>query len=638
MCGIAGWLNAPGTSAAWASRLLEVLHHRGPDDQGIYADRGVGEAPLHGRAVTWGEGEPEAVLLHRRLSILDLSEAGWQPMRSPSGRYVITFNGEVYNYVELRRELEASGRRFVSDGDTEVVLAAYEAWGPACLRRFIGMFALAVWDVERRSLFLARDFFGIKPLFWARQGRTFLFASEIKALLATGLLPRRVRPNRLFDYLRYGQTDDGEETLLEGIAHLPASHWMEVSLEHPERARPVRYWTLTPQPAPRRLEDAQEAVRAAFMESVGLHLRSDVPVGAALSGGIDSSSIVCAMRRLGGARAEVHTFTFVAPEAAISEERHAATVAAAIQATAHTSHPSPEDLEAELASLIAIQDEPIVSTSPWAQLCVFRQAREAGIKVMLDGQGADELMAGYPVFYGARLASQLLGGDLAGATRLVRALVERGEGRALLSAGQHLVPPAWQGPLRRLVGQEVVPPWLDAAWFEARGVVGHARHAPPSSGERLRGLLMDALTRTSLPMLLRYEDRSSMACSIESRVPFLTPQLAELLLGLPERWLLSDAAVTKAVFREAMAGLVPRSILERRDKIGFLTPERGWLRALTPWVERHLTSDTARRIPALDLPAVQAHWERSREGGRWDGATWRHLNLIAWAEQLEVDF
>src|SRR5689334_5297417 len=275
MCGIAGYVTGsdPRPAAAFQAAALRTLAHRGPDDAGWLTDREVGAGDTPGDPGRWG-------LLHRRLAILDLSALGHQPMLSPDGRFAIVFNGEIYNYVELRRELEKEGCCFASQSDTEVLLRAYARWGPACLPRLVGMFAFAITDRDRRRLFLARDPFGIKPLYYARPGRGFAFASEIKALRP--VVSGRIRASRLFDYLRDGLTDHGGETLLEDVHQLPAAHWMEVDLDTGTPSEPQRYWDID---LTRRTDisfpEAVARVRELFLDSVRLHLRSDVPVGAA---------------------------------------------------------------------------------------------------------------------------------------------------------------------------------------------------------------------------------------------------------------------------------------------------------------------------------------------------------------------
>jgi asparagine synthase (glutamine-hydrolysing) len=636
MCGIAGYIasNDPRPFAAFQATALRTLAHRGPDDSGWYIDGQFGTdqpPPDPGRCG----------LLHRRLAILDLSPLGHQPMVTPDGHFAMTFNGEIYNYVELRRDLEREGCCFRSQSDTEVLLWAWARWGAAALPRLVGMFAFALLDRDRRRLVLARDPFGIKPLYYARPAGGFAFASELKALRP--VVSGHVRPGRLFDYLRDGVTDHGAETLLADVHQLPAAHWMEVDLDNAAPTEPRRYWDID---LDRRLDlsfpEAVARARDLFLDSVRLHLRSDVPVGAALSGGIDSSAIVAAMRAV-EPRTDVHTFTFVADDPAIAEEQYADRAAQCAGATARKVRLGPGDLAADLDQLVATQDEPFGSTSIYAQYRVFRLAAEHKIKVMLDGQGADEMLAGYSGYFPARLGSLIGRGRFLQAYRFAgRASTRPGVGgrTALLARGlKRLLPAGVQARGKAMLGRPTIPRWMNANWFATRGVEPAIEGRSARRTEQLRERLYRTLTETSLPMLLRYEDRNSMAWSIESRVPFLTPALAEFLLALPEEYLISKDGVTKHVFREAMRAIVPDSILDRRDKIGFATPEQRWLKDLTPWLADSLSLDRLNRIPALDAGAVGLEWRAVLDGKRpFDWRVWRWVNLVRWSETCGATF
>ena len=640
MCGIAGLIPLRGArvGADVPPRMARRIAHRGPDDHGFL--RMCGGA-VH-REREWSATEPvdAPVLIHLRLSILDLAPSGWQPMSTPDGRFHLVFNGEIYNYLELRAELEALGETFVSRSDTEVLLHALARWGDAALPRLVGMFAFALLDARERTLLLARDPFGIKPLYHTTTATAFGFASEIKALLELPGLARAPDPERLYEYLVFGTSSHGERTLFDGVRQLPPAHLMTVPLDDPGAAAARRYWSV---PLDGRtelsFEQAAEELRARFVDSVRLHLRSDVPVGAALSGGVDSSAIVAAMRRVEPGLA-LHAFSYVADEDAINEERWARIAGEAAGATLHWVRPGAAELAADLDALIRTQDEPFGGTSMYAQYRVFRLAKEAGVTVMLDGQGADELLAGYPLYTAARLASLVRQGRPVDAMAFLRA-ARRLPGRAgtVTRMAQFLLPEAAQPVFRRAVGRELEPAWLQAEWFRGRGV----RPRPPARRHRsprvLRHELGNMLETLSLPMLLRYEDRNSMAFSIESRVPFLTAGLAEFVFSLPEEYLIDREGTTKSVFRRAMRGLVPDVLLDRRDKIGFATPEQGWLSTLRPWVEGVLGSDAARRIPALRTAEAQREWKRVLAGERrFDARVWRWLNLIRWADLFEVEF
>lgn len=633
MCGIAGWLSSHSRPAIFEAirHWGKTLEHRGPDDVGVLTlDKR--EVRLGRDSSLIGE-DTQVVLWHRRLSILDLSPASWQPMASVDGQQHIVFNGEIYNYLELRTELQRMGVTFRSSGDTEVLLEAYRAWGADMLPRLTGMFAFAILDRSTQSVFLARDAFGIKPLYYTMLEGGFAFASEQKALRALPI-SKCIRPQGLYDYLRFGVTDGGSETLLESIKQLPAAHSMHVSLHTGQVSAPVAFWQAGGH-APLKLPfaEAKEQLRFMFLESVRLHLRSDVPVGACLSGGIDSSAIVCAMRTL-EPDLDLHTFSYEA-EGPLSEAHFARLVAQRVGSQHHVVQTSSLELARDLDDLILSQDEPFGSTSIYAQRQLFALARRHDIKVMLDGQGADELFGGYPPMLAARVASLVVQGRWGEALALtVRASQHPGKRNLWLWVGQFLIPRGLQDPLRRLVGQELVPAWLEASWFVERGVhFESAKYGTRASRDTLREQLMQALTESSVPMLLRYEDRNSMRVGVESRVPFLTPQLADFALSLPESFMVSQQGVSKHIFREAMRGIVPDEILDRKDKIGFATPERDWIKQLEPHMTAAFYSDTARSIPALGLGALQLEWKAVLAGRkRVDFRVWRWFNLIRWIE------
>ena len=620
---------------------MSLLRHRGPDDQGVLLSDG--KCVIVGRDLPTREWTGEAVFLHQRLSILDLSEAGWQPMASEDGRYYIIFNGEIYNFVELRRELEGLGFTFRSRSDTEVLLAAYLQWGAKVLSRLVGMFAFAVFDSVARRLFLARDPFGIKPLYYVCGPVTFAFASEIKALLALEWVPRTANPGRVYDYLRFGVTDHGSETMLAAISCLPAAHFLEISVAQPERVRPIRYWDIDLENrSVLSMEGAAEQLRALFLESMRFHLRSDVPLGAALSGGVDSSAIVMAMREVGGAGLDLKTFTFVPNDPLLSEKSFVAEIADRAGTEAHYVTPDAGDIVDDIESVIVAQDEPFTSTSIYAQYRVFRLAHKAGIKVMLDGQGADELLGGYRHYLGPRLGSLLRQGRLRAAVGfLARAgRLPGGSKRAILmGAGAGFLPGALHGQMRRLVGKDLLPSWLSRDWVETHRIAGEPLNYTVRGKETLRRTLYRSLTGVGLPALLRYEDRNSMAFSIESRVPFLTSTIANFLLSLPEEYLIDERGVSKRVFRDAMRGLVPDLVLDRRDKIGFATPEREWLLALGPWVDAALSIEALSGVPALDGKAVRGQWREIAEGRRrFDSRVWRWCNLIVWSRKMRIGY
>lgn len=637
MCGLAGVVRSSGVAAHELEALLSALHHRGPDDRGVL-EWSPGAAPLLSHAPV--RDRSALGLVHTRLAIHDLSPRGWQPMTSHDGSLQIVFNGEVYNFLELREELSRRGHRFASTSDTEVLLAAWQEWGPASLRRLVGMWAFALLDVARDQVVLARDAFGIKPLYLASLPDGTAFCSELPPLLP--LLDRReADPEGVRDFLLKGLTDHRVPTMVRGIEQLPAGCWTTIDLAGGRGA--THRWWRPPDARPLRIgpREAAEELRRLFLRSVDLHLRSDVPVGTALSGGVDSSAIVGAARSVGGQGLDLRAFSYVADDARLSEEHHARAVADAVGASLTTTTPTAEDLATDVDALVARQGEPFGSTSIYAQSRVFRLAREDGVIVLLDGQGADELFAGYLPFAAARVTSLLRGGHLLAAAGLARgagALPGPLDARWYAARGAAgLLPRGLVLATRRGLGHEVVPAWLSREWFTEHGVPIDPREVS-ARPRGLREALRQSLLQTSLPMLLRYEDRNSMTYSLESRVPFLERDLVDFALRLPEGLLLDRSGTTKSVLRAALRGLVPDPVLDRRDKIGFETPERAWLTSLRPWVESVLASDVARSLPSLDLPALRTECEAVLEGRSPFGwHLWRALNLVRWTDVFGID-
>ena len=635
MCGIAG-LVGPEPCAALletVERMLAALAHRGPDDAGTFAFT----PPEPGVAAS-------AVLGNRRLAIIDLTAGGHQPMVSPDGRHAIVLNGEIYNYLELRRELEGLGHRFRSRSDTEVLLAAVAQWGASCLPRLVGMFAFAVLDMQTRRLILARDGFGMKPLYYTARPGHLAFSSEIPPLLDTAGLPRRANPRRVYEYLDRGATDHGDETLFAGVHALPAAHYADVSLQEPGDVRPVRYWTPDlEREAELSFSAAVERLRELFLESVALHMRSDVPIGTLLSGGIDSSAIVMAMRHLGGHGLDLHTFSYIGGQGAISEEPWIDLVNRAAGATGHKVYLEPHDWSADAGRLMQAQHEPFGSLAVYAQHRVFRRAAEAGVKVVLDGQGADELLAGYRAFLVTRFASLLARGRWTAAGRLFRGIArarqpfEPAPLRTLLSAIATMAPPPIRWGARRVLGRDRHP-WIDPAWCQRHGLEpDHRQRSVLTPPKELRLVLWRAIKEGSLPPLLRFEDRNGMTHSIESRLPFLTPQLAEFLLALPAEYLIAPDGTSKRIFREAMRGIVPDQVLARRDKIGFAVPIHSWLPAIPDTLD---LLETAARLPPVQSEAIEPYLGSLRSGQvlshHASFLTWRLVGLAAWVRHCNV--
>lgn len=622
MCGILGsfWQEPQHDidSRHWAA--LKVLSHRGPDDQGL----DVLQLPAG-----------SLYLGHTRLSIIDLSSGGHQPMVSADGRFSLVFNGEIYNYRELKVELKKAGHSFSSDSDTEVLLTAWQHWGADCLARLTGMFAFVVLDRQLQTLTFARDAFGIKPLFMSTEPGAVCFASELPALLKLTSGAARLNHQRAYDYLVHGDYDTQASSFIEGVEQLEPGHWVVYDLNTSTLQRPVRWWNPSVvETSSLSFNQAAEQMRELFLQSVRYHLRSDVPLGTALSGGVDSSAVVCAIRHV-EPDAPIHTFSFLAKGSSVSEEKWVNLVNAHVGAIPHAVHVDPDELAQDLDDMIVAQGEPFGSTSIYAQYRVFQLAKANGVTVTLDGQGADELMAGYRGYPGKRVRSMLEMGEFAGAAQFLTNWSQWPD-RPLSVGIKAAVAEFANGPvyqaLRRLNGDDALPAWLNGRALNAVGVqVGYPRvqvaHAP--KGRRLMAELAHASSRYGLPGLLRHADRNSMRFSVESRVPFLTTDLAQFLFSLPESYLISQQGETKSVFKAAMRGIVPDAILDRRDKIGFATPEQDWLVHLAPRARKWLQESEP--LPWLDKSAMLEEFDAIIEGRvPFSWQAWRLINFSRW--------
>lgn len=624
MCGIAGSWSRYGSDAD-GQRLragLSAIAHRGPDDLGEFV---------------WGSGrgQKRVDLGLARLAIQDLSSAGHQPMTIAAGRYTISFNGEITNFVELRAELMKSGEMFVSDGDTEVLLRGWARWGSAVLDRLEGMYAFAVLDTEERSLTLVRDPFGIKPLFYSAGSDRVAFCSELPALLAMLSSRPALDWQAALDYLRWATYDHTERTFVEGVRQLQPGHFVVLDVENGVFADPVRFWwppvTTTFSGT---FASATEGVRELLIDSVRRNLRSDVPLGIALSGGIDSSAIVGAARML-EPQMPLHTFSFVAPGFAKSEHEWVARVVDATGAISHTIESTADELERDLDDLIVTQGEPFGDTTIYAQYRVFQRARESGITVTLDGQGGDEVFAGYDGYPVQRMHSLLERGNLIGALRFANAW-SRWPGRSRLgmmteSIGQFVSP-----TLRSRVRYPFASPLLNLSAIRDRDV----NLGPPLIGQenvrgaRLKPYLREMYTSFGIPRLVRHADRNSMRFSIESRVPFLDRALIEFVMSLREDWLIGSDGTSKLILREAVRGLVPDAVVNRRDKVGFETPENSWLVRLAnePTDPDHPIG----MLRAGRTDTVAGGYSESEL--RWAASShWRLINLRRWVSLTGVD-
>lgn len=656
MCGICGVLSHKGKPADLPSlkKALAALRHRGPDDEGyLLVDVNPGcHISCRGKDTVGFSNLPaveehfsghfDLALGHRRLSIIDLSPAGHQPLSNEDGTIWAVYNGEIYNYPDVRAELTCRGHVFRSNTDTEVIVHAYEEWGCDCIHKFNGMWVFALWDKRNKKLFCSRDRFGIKPFYYFSGEEGFIFASEIKALLEISPAGRKKNDRAIFDYLARGLVDHGGETFFSGIQKLKAGH--NLILQFPDfKPYIYSYYSISPVNKITGLDGGEYAERffELFRDSVKKRLISDVPVGSCLSGGLDSSSVVCMINKLmkdtglmlPGDQGILKTFSARYQGGRHDEGIFIEEVIKKTGAGARFVYPTGENLREDLEELVWRQEEPFGSTSVYAQWEVFRLVGQSGVKVVLDGQGGDEILAGYHSYFPG-LFSELL------RTYQWRQFIN--EFLAYLDlphkprAGPALARILFNFLPERLAAGLLNAGKADCRWmnreFAASVVKDISESAVPASIKNLfdrelyRGLMFDGL-----PSYLRYEDKNSMAHSVEARLPFLDYRLVEFAFSLPWEQKLSGGT-TKCVLRSALQKILPEAVKARRDKIGFSTPEDEWFRTtLKETAVEIIESESFRQRPFFDVCKVKGELTAHLQGKKNSSIhIWRWINLELW--------
>ncbi|ODS58626.1 MAG: asparagine synthase (glutamine-hydrolyzing) [Acidobacteria bacterium SCN 69-37] len=629
MCGIAGiWQpDGPPVDPGTIRRFIRALAHRGPDGEDVVA----------------GDADRLA-LAHRRLAILDPGDASAQPMWSASGRYAITYNGELYNFLELRTELARDGVRFRSDGDTEVMLAAFERWGPDGLLRCNGMWALAIWDARERRLWLARDRFGVKPLYVTRAGNRFAFASELKAFLHLDEFVPTANPTAVAARLA---DDVSGHVLLDGIEMLPPGHCLEVT---PTGARRRRWWHTIEHlvDVPRERAAQAEAFRALVIDACRLRLRSDVPLATSLSGGLDSSSVICALAeaaagRATSRRAPAWQRAFIAGFAGTSQDETADALLTAERAgaTAVVRQFASADLRTDVDAFL-YQFEEIGGLYGLAAWALYREIRRAGLTISIDGHGGDELLGGYDVHL---LAGLLRGRGLLTEPRRTIDLIATWHGlhgarlRERVSNGPLLAALTIPGVLR---AARTVPfverrtRWLTTVArqhsFEATTAVDEGVRAEERAIDALgpmRGALYRSFHHLSLPRILRNFDVHAMGHGVEVRMPLLDWRVVCFAFSVPER---RGGGYTKGLLRDAMSGMLPERVRRRRRKLGYNAPVADWLNgSLAGWLADLVHEPGFVQSDLWDGPALRALAERHRRHRSWVDADARRVVLAATA-------
>ena len=651
MCGILSIVNNKVTAGSeHLIKACSIIRHRGPDDEG-FLTWVPGEKPT-----IWAGADTAASTLtqwkyntlapgqnfrvgfgHRRLSILDLSPAGHQPMVYDKAGLAITFNGEVYNYLEIKVELERLGHLFVSSSDTEVILHAWEQWGIKCLDKFNGMFAFVMLDYRKKELHAVRDRFGVKPLFYFQGATSLYLSSEIKQIRTSPEYTFQLNEEVARQYLATGAVNHTNTTFDGKVKQLPCGHYLYLDLSVENMQPQIKEWyALKPKNWTGSYSDAVAEMKYLLTDAVKLRLRSDVTVGSCLSGGLDSSSIVCIaadLLKASGDHEGQETVTACYDEAKYDEWKFAEEVIKLTNARPHKTFPSFSQLQHELDAFIWHQDEPTGSTSQFSQWAVFKATHEAGLKVMIDGQGADEQLAGYG------------GNDVA----FYSGLIKKARFMSLLDEAKHYKEEKGSWPkgfvlaaLQHNMGDtlgNMLPSALrlsnatKADWIKG-GEASSIHHKHAGS---LKDNLFRQLYSEPLPALLRYEDHNSMAWSVESRTPFMDYRLLEFTMGLPERFVYKRG-VRKTILRDAMHNVIPEAIENRRDKMGFVTPEEVWLKNEgRKWFE-HEIGDACKQFGGvlLDTHNVNKFVSETIDGKRkFNFVPWRIICFNKWYSGIQ---
>jgi len=622
MCGIAGIIefDQKDVDHGVLKAMTDIQRHRGPDDNDWYYSDHVG-------------------LGHARLSIIDLSTNARQPMASPDGKRWMVYNGEIYNYLELREELASAGIKFKSSSDTEVILEAYDRWREGAQERFNGMWAFALWDADKKELFLSRDRFGVKPLYYYYDGQRFIFASEIKAVLLHPAVKKQVNDQAVYDYLisGYGYMDVSDYTFFKDIYKLKPGHYIKVSVDN-RRVDQSRYWTLAPERFWGNEQLAVEHFQELFNDAIKLRLRSDVGVGIALSGGLDSSSIACMADKLytGG---QLTSFSSCFEDKDADERPYIDSVLDWTRIKPTFVSAPVDNVFSDLETIIWHQEEPYSTLSILPQWYVMKAAHENNVKVLLTGQAGDEVLAGYHKYYFylfADLIKSFRWSDAAHEMDLYRRIKGAKEpllGQTMKILASYFTPEGIKRS-RRILARDAGPAYI------ARGFL--SRHSSKITVERkfrsiLNNDLHNAFLISPLPSLLHIDDRASMAHSVETRSPFLDFRLVQFLFSLPPEYKIRHGQ-TKYLLRQAMRGVLPESVRTRKDKMGFPTPLKSWLKSgIKAKVLDIFTSQEFMGRPYFNTPEVMREFIACLKGKDNHQTIWSWINLELWLRKFIDD-
>ncbi len=668
MCGISGIINkdVSAFNVSDIKAMTDIVHHRGPDDAGYVLIDNNANIHLAGDADTpqqvynsnvpykpatditaYKQNKYEVAFGHRRLAIVDLSPCGHCPMSYSNNRYWITYNGEIYNFKELQKELQQLGHHFISQSDTEVILAAYAQWGTECLQKFNGMWAFAIYDKDTKEIFLARDRFGIKPLYyWIAPNQSLCFASEIKQFTVLPGWLAKLNNQRAFDYLMYNMTDHTDETMFTGVFHIPAGYYYHADVNN-IKINPGEKLGLTKWYQPQykgsniSFEKAAITFEKHFKESVKEHLTADVQVGSSLSGGLDSSAIVCEINSLlkeAGKTDIQKTISYCSADERYNEKKWVEEVMKAVQVEPHYISESAEGVIEKALELVWYHDEPNQSQSELATWHVYRLAKEKKIKVLINGQGADEYLSGYEAFSHFRWLQLLKKG------KIRKLNYEIDNSTTYANAGRvstyihlfYFMVPAF---VRKFFSTKTSTYKTIASLisFEKLGAKEqHPYDEMKYKSDSIFNIAHRQVLHNPLPKYLRYEDRMSMANSIEARVPFLDHRLVEFTTQLPADYL-DGVGETKKILLHGLKNILPASILARKDKIGFVTSEEKWVRQQMTGEFRKLLQESIDNSKGIIKPGALVYFDNIVKGTvPFSYNYWRLIAFGVWMKRFNV--
>ena len=615
MCGICGviYFNQPILDKGVISNMMTAIKHRGPDDEGLYIDKNLG-------------------LGHVRLSIIDLTPSGHQPLYSDDNRFIIVYNGEIYNYLEIKDTLIDKGIIFRTGSDTEVILKAYIEWGVDCLSLLRGMFAFVIYDNLTKELIAVRDRFGIKPFYYYLDKNKFVFASEIKAILTNPDIAAKLNEIMLHDFMVFNRTDHDEQTCFQNIMNLRPAHFLKINLQFRVE---IRKWYRLPDVA-ETLQDEELECKLLYelRNSIKYHLVSDVPVGTALSGGLDSSAIVCLMREILGTKTKINSFSAVYDNKwEKDEKKYVDVVSDYAHLTSHFIIPTADNLVTELDKIIYHQEEPFATSSMFAGWCIMKLANENNVKVLLNGQGSDEIFSYdyMSAFYFYELFTR---GKLIEFSKQFSYFLKKQQFNKLFTTKLFLFLLSPELLKNKLIRYN--QPWMASYFYEDYKDKSNFYNNFFNVGnlnESVKNHLIYKLNH-----LLRVEDKNAMAHSIETRVPFLDHKLVEFALTIPSHEKVQNGQV-KYILKKSLENHIPEEIIRRNNKIGFETPQARWFREKR---FEKLLDDTIYNRNETDIyfnkNVIINSWEAHKRGKQnQHELIWKYFYLSRWHSVFFVD-